>query len=324
MPPVRPHDTYLYLDRSRCLPREYDTGVTIVVLGAGAIGCVYGYQLSGRHDVTLVGTAAHMQAIREKGLRIEGAITDATFPLKAVTSLDAIAPGTLIILATKVSSTVEAITPIVPLLHPSVTILCTQNGLYSERLVRDLVGDRAVTLRAITQVGAILRGPGVVEHTVAGYTLIEDHERSAAIAEVLTACNLDGRVIPDMKVAMWRKAIFNCVINPITAITGSTVGGIVDPQLAPIKRLVIAECLAVAAADGVTFDEDFMTRIDEVFASAATIASTLQDLQKGRRTEIDHLNGAMVALGEKYGIPCPVNAALTTIIKQLEAQSRRG
>jgi 2-dehydropantoate 2-reductase len=298
--------------------------VNIVVLGAGAIGCAYGYQLSARHDVTLVGTAAHMQAIRESGLRIDGAIANGTFPLKAVTALDRLEPGTLIILTTKVSSTVEAVTPIVPLLDPSVTILCTQNGLYSERLVRDLVGDRAVTLRAITQVGAVLKGPGVVEHTVAGYTLIEDHDRAAGIAEVLTGSNLGGRVIADMKVAMWRKVVFNCVINPITAITGTTVGGIVDPKLAPIKRLVIAECLAVAAADGVTFEEDFMTRIDEVFGSAATIASTLQDLQKGRRTEIDHLNGAVVALGEKYGIPCPVNAALTTLIKQLEAQARRG
>lgn len=298
--------------------------VNIVVLGAGAIGCAYGYQLSSRHDVTLVGTAAHMAAIREHGLRIEGAIANGTFSLKAVTALDHIEPGTLVILTTKVSSTVEAVTPIVPLLHPSVTILCTQNGLYSEQLVRNLVGDRAVVLRAITQVGAVLREPGVVEHTVAGYTLVEDHERAAAIAAVLTDCNLDGRVIPDMKVAMWRKVVFNCVINPITAITGTTVGGIVDPRLAPIKRLVIDECLAVAAADGVRFEEDFMTRIDEVFATAATIASTLQDLQKGRKTEIDHLNGAVVALGEKFGIPCPVNAALATIIRQLEAQSRRG
>ncbi len=298
--------------------------MNIVVLGAGAIGSAYGYQLSKNHEVTLVGTAAHVQAIRERGLRIEGGICAGIFPVKAVTSLDAIEPGTLIILTTKVSSTVEAVAPIVPLLTPSVTILCVQNGLYSERLVVDLVGDRAVTLRAITQVGAILRGPGVVEHTVAGYTLIEQHERAAGIAEVLTASGLDGRVIPDMKVAMWRKVVFNCVINPITAITGSTVGGIVDPKLAPIKRLVIDECLAVAAADGVTFDEDFMATIDKVFASAATIASTLQDLQKGRRTEIDHLNGAVVALGEKYGIACPVNAALTTIIKQLEGQARRG
>ncbi|MDP2322151.1 MAG: ketopantoate reductase family protein [Acidobacteriota bacterium] len=296
--------------------------MTIVVLGAGAIGSAYGYQLAADHDVTLVGTAAHVQAIRDHGLRIEGSIRSGTYPVKAVTSLEAIAPGTLIILTTKVSSTVEAVTPIVPLLSPSVIILCVQNGLYSERLVLDLVGDRAVTLRAITQVGAILRGPGVVEHTVQGYTLVEAHERAAGIAEVLTASGLDGRVIPDMKTAMWRKIVFNCVINPITAITGSTVGGIVDPKLAPIKRLVIDECLAVAAADGVTFDEDFMATIDKVFASAATLASTLQDLQKGRRTEIDHLNGAVVALGERYGIPCPVNAALTTIIKQLEAQAR--
>lgn len=298
--------------------------VNIVVLGAGAIGSAYGYQLAAHHDVTLVGTSAHVQAIREHGLRIEGSIRPGTFPLKAVTSLDAIPPGTLIILTTKVSSTVEAITPIVPLLSPSVTILCVQNGLYAERLVSDLVGDRAVTLRAITQVGAILRSPGVVEHTVAGYTLVEEHERAAGIAAVLTACNLDGRVIPDMKVAMWRKVVFNCVINPITAITGSTVGGIVHPGLAPIKRLVIDECLAVAAADGVTFDEDFMALIEKVFASAATVASTLQDLQKGRRTEIDHLNGAVVALGAHYGIACPINAALTTVIKQLEAQARRG
>ncbi len=296
--------------------------MNIVVLGAGAIGSAYGYQLAADHHVTLVGTAAHVQAIRDHGLRIKGSIGSGTYPVKAVTSLEAIEPETLIILTTKVSSTVEAVTPIVPLLSSSVTILCVQNGLYSERLVTDLVGDRAVTLRAITQVGAILRGPGVVEHTVKGYTLVEAHKRAAGIADVLTASGLDGRVIPDMKTAMWRKIVFNCVINPITAITGSTVGGIVDPNLAPIKRLVIDECLAVAAADGVTFDEDFMATIDKVFASAATLASTLQDLHKGRRTEIDHLNGAVVALGEHYGIPCPVNAALTTIIKRLEGQAR--
>ena len=134
--------------------------MNVIVLGAGAIGSVYGFLLSGRHDVTLVGTAAHVQAIRERGLRIEGPVQTGTFHLKAVTHVDAIEPGTLIILTTKVSSTVEAITPIVPLLTPSTTILCVQNGLYSERLVRDLVGERAATLRAITQVGAVLRGPG--------------------------------------------------------------------------------------------------------------------------------------------------------------------
>ena len=133
--------------------------VKIVVLGAGAIGSVYGFLLSGRHDVTLVGSPAHVQAIREHGLRVEGTVRSGTFQINAVTSLERIDPGTLILLTTKASSSVEAITPIVPLLTPTVTILCVQNGLYSERLVSALVGDRAVTLRAITQVGSILRGP---------------------------------------------------------------------------------------------------------------------------------------------------------------------
>jgi len=155
------------------------------VLGAGAIGSVYGFLLSRRHDVTLVGSPAHVQAIHEHGLRVEGTVQSGTFQINAVTSLESIEPGTLMILTTKVSSTVEAIAPIVPLLTPTVTILCVQNGLYSERLVSTLVGDRAVTLRAITQVGSILRGPGVVEYTVAGYTLVEAlHSSQGGLLEV--------------------------------------------------------------------------------------------------------------------------------------------
>jgi len=78
--------------------------------------------------------------------------------------------------------------------------------------------------------------------------------------------------------------------------------------------------VAVAKADGVAFDEDFVAVIDRVFAGARTIASMRQDLMKGRKTEIDHMNGAVAELGAKYGIPCPVNAAMTTMIRYLEAK----
>ena len=99
-------------------------------------------------------------------------------------------------------------------------------------------------------------------------------------------------------------------------------GGISAPGLVPLKRLVIDECLAVARADGVEFDVDFVVVIDEIFGKLTNVASTLQDLSKGRRTEIDHLNGAVAALGAGYGIDCPVNRALTSIIKSLEGQPR--
>jgi 2-dehydropantoate 2-reductase len=158
----------------------------------------------------------------------------------------------------------------------------------------------------------------VVDNTVAGYTLLESHERSPGIAALLSEAGLDGRVIPDIKKEMWRKAIFNCVINPTTALLRSEVGAIVDPGLNSLKQQIIDECLAVARADGVTFDEDFVALIDRVFVGARTIASMQQDLMKGRKTEIDHMNGAVVDLAGQYGIACPVNAAMTTMIRYLE------
>jgi 2-dehydropantoate 2-reductase len=311
----------------------------IIILGAGAIGSVYGAKLSRHHDVTLVGGAAHVAAIERDGLQMQGLLSE-TLHLPAVTRLASIEPGTLILLTTKVNNNVAAVEPIVPLLPDGVTIVCVQNGLYSENLVKALVKDRALVLRAITQVGGVLVRPGVVDNTVAGYTLLEEHPRTAAIAAVLTEAGLDGRIIPDIKKEMWRKAIFNCVINPTTSLLACEVGGIVDPRLNSLKRQIIDECLAVARADGVTFEdlsadlsaearsaveaqgaktEDFVALIDRVFAGARTIASMRQDLMKGRKTEIDHMNGAVAALGEKFGLACPVNAAMTTMIRYLEA-----
>lgn len=293
--------------------------MNIIVLGAGAIGSVYGARLSRFHDVTLIGGAAHVEAIQRDGLIMHGHV-QGTLRLPAFTAVPSIPPGTLILLTTKVNNNVAAVRPIVEMLPAGVTIVCVQNGLYSESLVKDLVGDRALVLRAITQVGGILVKPGVVDNTVAGYTLLESHPRSPAIAALLTEAGLDGRVIPDIKKEMWRKAVFNCVINPTTALLGSEVGAIVDPRLNSLKRQIIDECLAVARADGVGFDEDFVALIDRVFAGARTIASMRQDLMKGRKTEIDHMNGAVVELGDNYGIACPVNAAMTTMIRYLEGK----
>lgn len=289
----------------------------IIVLGAGAIGSVYGAKLSQFHDVTLIGGPSHVDAIQRDGLVMQGNTTG-TFRLPAFTDVPHIEPGTLILLTTKVNNNAAAVAPIVPKLTGGVTIVCVQNGLYSENIVKELVGDRALVLRAITQVGGVLLRPGVVDNTVVGYTLLESHEQSPAIAALLTEAGLDGRIIPDIKKEMWRKGVFNCVINPTTALIKSEVGGIVDPRLNDLKQQIIDECIAVAKADGVMFDEDFIALIDKVFAGARTIASMQQDLMKGRKTEIDFMNGAVADLGKKYGIATPVNAAMATMIRYLE------
>jgi 2-dehydropantoate 2-reductase len=289
----------------------------IVVLGAGAIGSVYAVKLAACYPVTVVARREHVDAIRSEGLRLIGRET-VTASISAVTQLDAIEPNTLVLLTTKVNASEAALAPIADLVRDDTVIVCVQNGLDSEAIARRAVRDRCRVLRAITQFGAIFQSPGVVNFTASGYTLLEDGPQSAAIAEMLTAAGLDGRVSADIKTEIWRKLIFNCVINPITAITGTDVGGIADPRLDPLKQLVIDECLAVARTEGVQFAVDFLPTIADVFGASRTIASMRQDLMRGRPTEIDHMNGAVAALGHRAGIPCPVNAALTAIIKAMD------
>jgi 2-dehydropantoate 2-reductase len=185
-----------------------------------------------------------------------------------------------------------------------------------------VLGGRTTVLRAITQFGAIFREPGIIDYKVAGHTLIEPSPHSEAIAALLTESGLDGRVSPNIRVEIWRKLIFNCVINPITSMLGTEVGSIADARLDPLKRLVVDECLAVARADhvtGIDYDEDFVKTIADLFGPSRNIASMRQDLERGKLTEIDFMNGAVVARGRQLGIDCPVNASLAAIIRAMES-----
>src|SRR6266850_1128302 len=294
----------------------------VIVLGAGAIGSVYAAKLAGRHDVTLIARREHVEAINRDGLRLTGR-EELTCRVRAATRIDSMAPATLVLLTTKVSDNRRAAAALADHVRDDTVILCVQNGLGSEDVVKEVLGGRGIVLRAITQFGAIFRGPGIIDYKVAGYTLIEQSPDSAAIANLLTGCGLDGRVSDNITAEVWRKLIFNCVINPITSILGTDVGSIADARLDPLKRLVVDECLAVARADGVEgidYREDFVRTIAEVFGASRNIASMRQDLSRGKLTEIDFMNGAVVARGRQLGIDCRVNAALASIIKVMEVR----
>ena len=297
----------------------------IFVLGAGAIGSLYGAKLAPANNVTLIGRPDHVRAIQEKGLRIEG-IENQTVPVSAATRIECIGPDTLILVTTKVPATVDALAPVAPLIRDDTTIIVLQNGLDSDRIVRNVIGECGVVLRGITQFGAILERPGAIRYMAQGYTLLEEHDRSARIAAILTAAGLDCRITRDIKTEVWRKLVFNCVVNPITTILGCEVGKIVDPHLSRLKQLVIEECVNVAAAEGVSLAFDFMREINSAYAGSPNIVSMRQDLLRRRVTEIDYLNGAIVALGARHGLECPVNDGLIHIIKALEraAKDNRG
>lgn len=294
----------------------------IIVLGAGAIGSLYGAKLAVDNDVTLIGRAGHVRAIEENGLRIEGIETKA-IRVRAVTHISELQPDTLILLTTKVPATATALKPLAPIVRDDTTIVALQNGLESAEIARRALGGRGVVLRGISQFGAIFERAGTIRYMAKGYTLLEDHQRSERIAAVLNDAGLDCRIAADIRTEVWRKLVFNCVVNPITTIIGSEVGEIADPRLNRLKQLVIEECVAVAAAEGVGLETDLAREINAAYARSRNLVSMRQDLLRGRTTEIDYLNGAVAELGARRGVECPVNRGLTDIIKGMEAISQR-
>ena len=292
----------------------------ITVLGAGAIGSLYGAKLAQSNDVTLVGRADHVRAIRENGLRIEG-LEARTVQIKATTRLEQLAPDALILLITKVPATASALEPIVQLIHDDTTLVVLQNGLNSEQIARDILRGRGLVLRGISQFGAIFERPGVIRYMASGYTILEKHDRSPRIAAILNEAGLDCRISANIRTEIWRKLVFNCVVNPITTIIRGKVGDIANPQLNRLKQLVIDECVAVAAAEGVRLEADLLEQVNAAYAGSNNIVSMQQDLLRHRVTEIDYLNGAVVTVGAGHGLACPINDALTRIIKGLEMTS---
>ena len=293
----------------------------IIVLGAGAIGSLYGSKLSSLNKVTLIARKSHADEINKNGLRIIG-LENKTFNIKAVTKIKNIEKNTLILLTSKVYDNEKSIIGIKNLIKNDTIILCLQNGLCSEDIVKKIVGKKCLVLRGVTNFGAVFLKPGVVEYKNYSYTSIEKSRASGKIAENFKQCGLNGFVSSNIKFDMWKKLVFNCVLNPVTAILKIENRVITDERLDSLKKLIADECVKVAEKDGINFKIDFVRTINIEFKNSRNVSSMRQDLMKGKKTEIDYLNGAVASLGKKYGVNCPVNESLADIIKFLEKKGR--
>ena len=293
----------------------------IIVLGAGAIGSLYGARLSKLNDVTLVARQEHAEKINKNGLKITGEENN-VYKLKATTEINEIEDDTLIILTTKVHRSKDAIEPIKNLIKKDTIILCLQNGLHSEEVVKEIVNGKCIVLRGITAVGATFLEAGTVQFNNLSYTKIEESPVSKELADNFDECGLKANVSENLKEDVWKKLILNCVLNPLSAILRRDNGGMSDEGLNALKQLIVDECLKVANKDGATFDFDFVEAINNGIEGSRNLSSMYQDILKEKKTEIDYLNGAVVELGKKYGIKCPVNEALITIIREMEKTNK--
>ena len=293
-------------------------------MGAGSVGCYFGALLArAGHTVTLIGRQAHVQAITAHGLRLQSATLDEHVRLSASTEAKAVAGADVVLLCVKSTDTETAARQIQPHLAPGALVLTLQNGVDNDERVRAMLGPAQPVAAAVVYVATAMAGPGHVRHFGRGDLLIAPSPVSERLALELAAAGIPTQVSGNVRGALWAKLVINCAYNALSAITQQPYGWLVqqDGASAVIADLV-AECQAVAQADGVRMDGDVHAAVRGIAQSMpAQLSSTAQDLARGRPSEIEHLNGYVVRRGAALGLATPVNRALLVLVRMLQAKS---
>jgi 2-dehydropantoate 2-reductase len=291
----------------------------VFILGAGAVGSVIGALLSRKNDVTLVGNKTHVDEINSKGLSVCGDINE-IFVVKADTKIRKIAQKTLIFLTTKGYDSERAVKGIRGLLREDTVILVLQNGLGNEDVVKRAADGRAKVLRGLTTMAAEFFKAGEIRYWK-GETTIERNAIAAKVAGILNACAVKTDLCMNIRKVTWNKAVINSVVNPLTAIFQVRNREIATDTLASVRHQVVRECAQVGEAEGITFPANLEKNIDREILGFTNFSSMCQDIMKGKRTEIDFLNGKILELGRKHHVPTPVNEVLVNFIKFLEEKN---
>lgn len=291
----------------------------VAVMGAGAIGCFYGGLLArAGASVTLVGRAQHVEAIRARGLLLEMGGERHSVPVEGAVTADGVAGADLVLFCVKSGDTEQVGREMAPHLRPDAVILCLQNGVDNAERLAAVLGRPVVPVAVY--VATEMAGPGHVRHHGRGELLIGPTGKDEEILALFAAAGISARVSEDAIGALWGKLVVNCAYNALSALTGLPYGRMIRaPGVEAAMRDVVAECGAVAKASGVALPEGILDAVLGLAASMpAQFSSTAQDLRRGRPTEIDHLNGFVVARGEALGIPTPVNRLLQTLVRAAE------
>ena len=292
----------------------------IAVMGAGAVGCYYGGMLArAGHDVTLIGRPNHVDAIQRDGLLLDTQSFKEQVRLQASTEPSAVAGATLVLFCVKSTDTESAAAAIRPHLLPGALVLSLQNGVDNAVRLQAALPAQEVAA-SVVYVATEMPGPGHVKHNGRGELVIAASPSSAEAAALLIAAGVPTDISTNVMGALWAKLILNCAYNALSAITQQPYGKLVLGEgVQDVIRDLVNECLAVAQADGITVPGDVWQAVERIAQTMPQqLSSTAQDLARGKRSEIDHLNGYVLRRGEVLGIATPVNRVMHTLVKLLE------
>ena len=297
----------------------------IAVMGAGAVGCYFGGLLAqAGEDVTLVSRGAHLEALKKRGLRITSPGDNIVVGQIPVTG-DPWEVGLvdIILLTVKMWDVEDTISMLKPMLHAQTAVVSLQNGVDAESILIRRLGKRYV-MGGVSFIAATIAEPGHVRQTgnLAGLVFGEvDGERSSRGEGLLAACRQAGiRAIlsQSIELEIWKKFVFLVGLSGVTCVTRAPLGPVLtQPETRDLLLATMEETVQVGRASGVSLDIDFA--IDRLnFCSTLPHqmkSSMLNDLERGRRLELEWLSGTVCRIGKALEIPTPSNDFIYTALK---------
>ena len=309
----------------------------VIVLGAGAVGSLFGARLTAAGTpVLLVGRSAHVEAVRSRGLVVEG-LAPGTFRPDAATEVPRGTRASVVLVTVKSFDLATALEGLARAVPPTPTALLG-NGLGLEGVAREALGRAGWSevepwlVRAVHTVPATLLGPGRVRASGTGEVVLPTPGTAGAasrtvrtVAAVLTGAGIPVRTSAEFELELWRKAAVNAAINPVTAVRGVPNGALRKGPAREEAEQLLQEAVAVARGSGVDLPLDTARAdLDRVVgATAENRSSMLQDVERGRPTELDAISGEILRRGVRLGLDLPATARAIDAVRRRVSTSGR-
>jgi 2-dehydropantoate 2-reductase len=300
------------------------------VVGAGPVGCIVAAFLAkGGYEVTLCDVVPALLApALDPGIQLEGAEAFRQKVTRTCPTVDDLAAHDpeVIFITVKANALPLIASAIESFYRKGMYVISWQNGIDTELELTKVLG-RGGVMRAVVNYGCGLVAPGHVRlpfhHPPHFLQELDPKSRgaTAAIARALSDCGLTTEATQDIISMVWRKGVLNACMNPVCAVTGLTMNrAMTDPIVFQIVNALVKECIQVARANEINLGWDFYPHAIEYMSKAGDHKpSMLMDVEAGRRTEVDYINGKFVAYGQRVGMETPFNKTLLSLVKGLES-----
>jgi 2-dehydropantoate 2-reductase len=298
----------------------------VAVVGAGAVGGYFGGMLErAGAPVVMIGRRGFVEAVKASGLLLDTVQFRETVHAEVSEDLSAVASADVVLFCVKSTDTAVVSKELRKYLAPQAIVVSLQNGVNNVEEIYAASGIEA--LPAVVYVAAAMSAPGKVKHLGRGDLVIgPENEKTRRVANLFERAKVPCRISENIQGELWTKLVWNCALNAVSGLGRATYGEIIGSEDAKrVVEAVVYEVLAVAEKKGIRPPglEDPKVALAGAFRIAeqmsGTRSSTAQDMARGKKTEIDSLNGYVARVGAELGVATPVNFTLYTLVKLYES-----